>query len=159
MAMARNDRLAEEAVQAADSDVAYFPASRPWSEEGGAVRLHGSRCGRCGGVAFPAHKACPSCGAESGQDEVLLSPTGTLYSFSEIHVAPKGFATPYAVSYVDLPEGVRLFGQIEGRATELRIGQTVAVALGPVRADTSAGTAGGAGGGRTVISYRFKGLP
>jgi uncharacterized OB-fold protein len=158
MAMARKDHLAEEA-RAADGGVAYFPASRPWTEEGGAVRLHGSRCGDCGGVAFPAHNACPSCGAESGQDMVLLSPTGTLYSFSEIHVAPKGFATPYAVGYVDLPEGVRLFGQIEGRAAELRIGQKVAVTLGPVRAEASAGSAAGAGGGRTVISYKFKGLP
>jgi len=153
MAMARNDRLAEEAVQATDGDVAYFPASRPWTEEAaGTVRLHGSRCSACGSVAFPAHKACPSCGAESGQDAVLLSSTGTLYSFSEIHIAPKGFATPYAVGYVDLPEGVRLFGQIEGRAAGLRVGQKVAVVLGPVRADASAG------GGRTVISYKFKGL-
>jgi uncharacterized OB-fold protein len=141
---------------ATDGGVAYFPASRPWTEEAGAVRLHGSRCGHCGGVAFPPHPLCPSCGAENGQDMVLLSPTGTLYSFSEIHVAPKGFATPYAVGYVDLPEGVRLFGQIEGRAAELRIGQKVAVTLGPVRADASAGAAGG---GRTVISYKFKGLP
>ena len=89
------------------------------------------------------------CGAESGQDTVLLSATGTLYSFSEIHIAPKGFATPYAVGYVDLPEGVRLFGQIETKAAELAIGQKVAIGLGPVRADAA---------GRTVISYKFKGL-
>jgi uncharacterized OB-fold protein len=158
MAMARKDHLAEETAQAAEGNVAYFPASRPWTAEAGAVRLHGSRCGRCGAVAFPAHKVCPSCG-EGGQDGVLLSPVGTLYSFSEIHVAPRGFATPYAVGYVDLPEGVRLFGQIEGRAAELRIGQKLAVTLGPVRMDSIAGSAAGASGGRTVISYRFKGLP
>jgi uncharacterized OB-fold protein len=153
MPMARKD--SEETAQAADGGVAYFPASRPWTEEAGAVRLHGSRCGRCGAVAFPAHEACPSCG-ESGQDSVLLSPVGTLYSFSEIHVAPRGFATPYAVGYVDLPEGVRLFGQIEGRAADLRIGQKVAVTLGRVRLDASVG---GAGRGGTVISYKFRGLP
>jgi uncharacterized OB-fold protein len=87
---------------------------------------------------------------ENGQDVVQLSPVGTLYTFCEIHIAPKGFATPYAVGYVDLPEGVRLFGQIEGRAADLRLGQQVAVTLGPVRAD-------GAGG--TVVSYKFRGLP
>jgi uncharacterized OB-fold protein len=158
MAMARKDL--EETGADADSGVLYFPASRPWTEEAGAVRLHGSRCGRCGAVAFPAHNACPSCGAESGQDSVLLSPVGTLYSFSEIHVAPKGFATPYAVGYVDLPEGVRLFGQIEGSAAELRIGQKVAVTLGPVRLHAPAGgAAGGGAAARTVISYKFKGLP
>lgn len=133
-----------------DGDTAYFPASCPWTEEGAAVRLHGSQCGHCGAVAFPPHPSCPACGAESGQDIVQLSPVGTLYTFSEIHVAPKGFATPYAVGYVDLPEGVRLFGQIEGGAGALRLDQRVAVTLGPVRTDAS---------GRSVVSYKFRGLP
>jgi uncharacterized OB-fold protein len=127
----------------------YFPASRPWTLEGDAVRLHGTRCGTCGAVAFPAHPLCPSCGAASGQEGALLSPTGTLYTFSRIHVAPKGFPTPYAVGYVDLPEGVRLFGQIDAPPGGLTVGQSVAVTLGPVRTDAA---------GRPVISYRFKGL-
>jgi len=132
-----------------NGDAEYFPASRPWTEDGGAVRLIGSKCACCDAVAFPPHPSCPTCGAESWQNAVPLSPVGTLYTFSEIHVAPKGFATPYAVGYVDLPEGVRLFGQIEGRAADLRLGQQVAVTLGPVRTDAP---------GRTVMSYKFKGL-
>jgi len=135
-------------VNGGTSGTAYFPASRPWTEAGGTVRLHGSKCARCGGVAFPPHPMCPSCGAERGQHVVELSGVGTLYTFSEIHIAPKGFATPYAVGYVDLPEGVRLFGQIDAKASELKIGQQVAVTLGPVRTD-----AGGA-----MISYKFKAL-
>jgi uncharacterized OB-fold protein len=126
----------------------FYPASQPWTERGGAVRLHGSKCGHCGTVAFPAHGLCPACGADNGQARVELSPVGTLYTFSEIHIAPKGFATPYAVGYVDLPEGVRLFGQIEGRASDLTMGEQVAVTLGPVRADA----------GRPVISYKFRRL-
>jgi uncharacterized OB-fold protein len=128
---------------------AYFPASQPWTEEDGAVRLHGSKCAHCGAVAFPPHPSCPACGADGGQDSVRLSSVGTLYTFSEIHIAPKGFATPYAVGYVDLPEGVRLFGQIEAKASELALGQQVAVMLGPVRTEASGGT---------VVSYKFKGL-
>ena len=127
----------------------YFPASQPWTERGDAVLLHGSKCGHCGTVAFPAHGLCPACGVDNGQARVELSPVGTLYTFSEIHIAPKGFATPYAVGYVDLPEGVRLFGQIEGRASDLTMGEHVAVTLGPVRADA----------GRPVISYKFRRLP
>jgi uncharacterized OB-fold protein len=127
--------------------VTYFPPSRPWTEAGGVVRLHGSKCAQCGSAAFPPHPICPACGAQSGQGTVELSPVGTLYTFSEVHIAPKGFATPYAVGYVDLPEGVRLFGQIEGRATTLRVGQQVAVTLGPVRTEAS---------GAAVISYRFR---
>jgi uncharacterized OB-fold protein len=127
----------------------YFPPSRPWTETAGAVRLHGSKCAHCGAAAFPPHPVCPACGAESGQDTVELSPVGTLYTFCEVHIAPKGFATPYAVGYVDLPEGVRLFGQIEAKLSELAVGQTLAVTLGPVRAEAS---------GATVISYKFKAL-
>ena len=127
----------------------YFPVSRPWIDEDGAVRLIGSKCVHCGAVAFPPHPSCPVCGAQGGQDTVQLSPVGTLYTFSEIHIAPKGFTTPYAVGYVDLPEGVRLFGQIEGRAADLKLGQQVTVTLGPVRMDVS---------GRMVVSYKFKGL-
>jgi uncharacterized protein len=130
-----------------DEGTAYFPASQPWSVEVGTVRLHGSHCAHCGQSAFPPHLSCPACGAETGQSTVHLSPIGTLYSFSEIHIAPKGFATPYTVGYVDLPEGVRLFGQIEGKASGLAIGQEVAVTLAPVRRDEA---------GRTVISYKFR---
>jgi uncharacterized OB-fold protein len=137
-------------VYAVNGGVEYFPASRPWIDQGGALRLIGSKCADCGAVAFPPHPSCPACGAEGGQDAVQLSPVGTLYTFSEIHIAPKGFMTPYAVGYVDLPEGVRLFGQIEGRAADLRLGQQVVVTLGPVRTEAS---------GRTVVSYKFKGLP
>lgn len=127
----------------------YFPPSRPWIDEGGNVRLQGGRCRHCGVVAFPPHAMCPACGAQDVPETVALSTVGTLYTFSEVHVAPKGFATPYAVGYVDLPEGVRLFGQIEAAASELAVGQQVAVALGPVRTDAS---------GRPVISYKFKRL-
>lgn len=126
----------------------YFPASQPWTVRDGTVRLHGTKCAHCGAVAFPDHRLCPACGAHSGQFKVELSPTGVLYTFSEIHVAPKGFSTPYAVGYVDLPEGVRLFGQIEGRAADLKVGQKVAIILGTVRTDA----------GRPVISYKFKGF-
>ena len=81
----------------------------------------------------------------TGRTELALSPVGTLYTFSEIHVAPEGFSTPYAVGYVDLPEGVRLFGQIEARAENLKIGQSLVVKLGEVRTRE----------GRSVIGYKF----
>jgi uncharacterized OB-fold protein len=125
---------------------AYFPPTRPWSEEGGRVFLHASECRACGKFAFPPHKICPDCGSDD-QAAKKLSPEGKLYTYSEIHVAPKGFKTPYAVGYVDLPEGVRVFGQIEQRAADLTIGQTVSVVLGAVRSEAD---------GRPVISYRFR---
>lgn len=128
----------------------YVPASQPWTVEDGAVRLRGSRCKDCGNVAFPPHAGCPACGAEAGQETIALSPVGTLYTFCEIHVAPEGFATPYAVGYVDLPEGVRLFGQIEAPAAHLKVGQRVMLTLGEVRKRA---------GERAVIGYKFQELP
>jgi uncharacterized protein len=147
MALRRQDR--GMGAQAAVGDAEYVPASQPWTFEGGAVRLNGSRCIHCGNVAFPPHLQCPACGAQSGQETAALSCVGTLYTFCEIHVAPEGFAVPYAVGYVDLPEGVRLFGQIEARAADLKIGQRLAVALGQVRTRE----------GRAVIGCKFKELP
>jgi len=76
-----------------------------------------------------------------------LSRTGTLYSYSEVHVAPRVFTTPYVVGYVDLPEGVRVFAQVEHRAAELAPGERVEVTLGTIRTSDS---------GRAVISYKFR---
>jgi uncharacterized OB-fold protein len=147
MALRREDHAM--GAEAAIGDAEYVPASQPWTVEDGTVRLSGSRCIRCGNVAFPPHLQCPACGEASGLESAALSCVGTLYTFAEIHVAPEGFAVPYAVGYVDLPEGVRLFGQIEARAASLKIGQRLAVALGTVCTR----------GGRAVIGCKFKELP
>jgi uncharacterized OB-fold protein len=55
---------------------------------------------------------------------------------------------PYVVAYVDLDDGVRLFGQIEGPADTLSLDQRVTVGCGTVRTRND---------GTTVISYKFRG--
>src|SRR5262249_10544552 len=107
----------------------------------------GMVCSQCGTKAFPAREICSACGSEK-VEACELSSAGTLYSFSEVHNAPKGFSTPYVVAYVDLDAGGRLFGQGDGRAPNLSIGQRVAVVAGAVRTRPD---------GTQVISYRFKG--
>jgi uncharacterized OB-fold protein len=135
------------AVASPAQQAVFFPASAPWREENGRLRLQGSRCSNCKTTAFPHHSICPSCGQETGQDTVELSDNGTIYTFSHIHTAPKGFATPYSTGYVDLPEGVRLFGQIDTKPSDIAIGDKVAIVLGTVRTDEA---------GRPVLSYKFK---
>lgn len=125
----------------------FFPASAPWREANGRLKLQGSRCGKCNTAAFPHHSVCPTCGHDRDQAAIELSDTGTIYTYSVVHVAPKGFRTPYVTGYIDLPEGVRLFGQIDEKPSDVKIGETVAVMLGPVRTDEA---------GRTVLSYTFK---
>ncbi len=77
----------------------------------GSARLIGTRCGDCGALAFPPAQVCSECLSED-LGEIELSDRGSLYAFSLVHVAPKGWNTPYIAGYVDLPEGVRVFGHI-----------------------------------------------
>ena len=128
-------------------DREYFPASKPWEEANGEVRLIGMRCPVCGTRAFPAKDICHECGNEKGMESALLSPTGTLYSFAQVHAAPKGFPSPYVIGYVDLEDGVRLFGQVEHPAAELKVDEPVRVVLGQVRTNPD---------GIPVISYKFR---
>ncbi|NIN65009.1 MAG: benzoylsuccinyl-CoA thiolase, partial [Anaerolineae bacterium] len=45
-------------------------------------------------------------------EEIALSRTGKLYTFTIVRQAPAGFRAPYATALVDLPEGVRIFAQL-----------------------------------------------
>jgi uncharacterized OB-fold protein len=135
------------AVSNAEARMEYFPPSKPWRMEGEQLHLQGMVCGRCETKAFPQREICSACGSDQ-VGPVELSAVGKLYSFSEVHVAPKGFAVPYVVAYVDLDDGVRLFGQVEGPAARLMLDQRMTVVLGTVRARND---------GTPVVSYKFKG--
>ena len=118
-----------------------------WAIEGGAPVLHGMECGACGGVYFPAVLRCPRC---FGKDlrERDLSRSGRLYSYSIIHVPPAGFTAPYAVGYVDLPEGVRVFGQlVPDDFANLRIDMEMELVTGVIRRNPD---------GREVVGYQFR---
>jgi benzoylsuccinyl-CoA thiolase BbsA subunit len=80
-------------------------------------------------------------------ERVRLARRGVLYSFAAVHVAPRGFDAPYVAGYVDLPDGVRVFAQIEAPAEVLRIDQPVEVVLGVVRHEPD---------GQPVLGYKFK---
>lgn len=125
----------------------YYPAADCWVEEAGKVFLIGSRCPKCGKQTFPRRTVCDACGTSAGLESVRLPRTGTLYSYSEIHVAPKVFTTPYVIGYVDLPGDVRVFGQVEHTAADLRPDEPVEVVLGVIRKLDN---------GQPVISYKFR---
>ncbi len=127
--------------------IEYFPKSKPWRMADGALHLLGMRCPHCGAKAFPARSVCHACGRDDGMETVELVPTGTLYSFAEIHAAPKGFPTPYVIGFVDLDDGVRLLGQVEHRAAELGMDEKVQLVEGVIRTR---------GDGTKVVSYKFR---
>lgn len=79
--------------------------------------LIGSTCLECGARVFPPVAVCPECMSEKMAD-LPLSQEGTLYAWSVVHVAPKGWTVPYIAGYVDLPERVRIFTHVVGAQPE-----------------------------------------
>ena len=77
--------------------------------EGG--RLLGNKCTSCGRIYFPKTPLCFECMGKS-MEEVVLSRRGTLYSYSIGRMASTHFQSPYAVGFIDLPEGVRVFAPL-----------------------------------------------
>lgn len=72
--------------------------------------LIGSKCSSCGEIVFPKMQVCPNC-QEQNVEEVKLSRRGKIYTVTVVMQQPplyyKG-PVPYALGYVELPEGVRL---------------------------------------------------
>ncbi len=83
----------------------------------GVLRLVGTECRACSARVFPPVPICPECLSED-LEALTLSRRGTLYSFSTVHVAPRGWRVPYVAGYVDLPEGVRVFAHVVDAAPE-----------------------------------------
>jgi len=102
--------------------------------------LTGSRCRHCGTVAFPAARGCQSCGHRSSEP-LELSDTGTVWGFtvqrfapkSPPYVVPEGGFVPFAVGYVELPEGVKVEAVLDcADFAELDRAEVTLVATEPV---------------------------
>ncbi|MGI5452767.1 Zn-ribbon domain-containing OB-fold protein [Streptomyces sp. CA-249302] len=99
-------------------------------------RLRGSRCADCAVAVYPVSPVCPRCGGPA--EPVVLSGTGTLWTWTVQRYAPKsppyvppadGFA-PFAVGYVELPEGVRVLAALDIRPEDAEIGMPVTLTAG-----------------------------
>lgn len=119
-------------------------------DPGEAPRLLGSRCPACGEHFFPRRMVCAKC-LHEGCDDVLLGPTGRLYTWTYVHVplfAKKdGSVDAYGVGQVDLPEGPRIQAILVGGPDDFEIGMTLELDLedlGPNR------------DGDDVVIYRFR---
>jgi uncharacterized OB-fold protein len=82
-------------------------------------------CESCGYQAIPPKYTCPSC--YSALTEREASGTGTIYSYTTIHVAPGKFASqlPYAVILVEFDHGLRVTARLEEGEDEPQIGRKV----------------------------------
>jgi uncharacterized OB-fold protein len=67
-------------------------------------------------------------------ERVPIGREGVLYTYTVVHQAPAGFTSPFAVGYVDLPEGVRVFAHLENTPETLQIGKKLVLAIEPLKA-------------------------
>lgn len=92
--------------------------------------LAGTYCRHCRRTFFPVKRFCPMCLETHTVEMRPLTRKGTLHSFTVAYSGPSGFSPPYALGYVDLPEGVRIFSMLQDCGPfgeQLRIGQTMEV--------------------------------
>lgn len=120
------------------------------ADPGEPPRLLGSRCPACGEHFYPRRHVCAQCLRE-GTDDVLLGPTGRLWTWTYVHVplfAKKdGSVDAYGVGQVDLPEGPRVQAILVGGPDDFEIGMELELDLETLSTDRD---------GHDVVIYRFK---
>ena len=115
-----------------------------------APRLLGSRCQSCGEHFFPRRVVCAKC-CHRGTDDVELSPHGTLYTYTYIHVplfnSQRAAEGGYGVGQIDLPEGPRVQAVLEGGPGDFEIGMPMDMELETLRENEK---------GQEVVVFRFR---
>jgi uncharacterized OB-fold protein len=80
-------------------------------DDTGSIKLACGCCGACGALSFPHAQVCIECLSENIKIEEMPD-YGTLYSYSIVRVGQPKDKVPYAVGYIDLENGLRLFSHI-----------------------------------------------
>jgi uncharacterized protein len=121
-------------------------------------QLLGSKCDRCGEVAFPAQNDCRSC---SGRETTVIpiGNQGTLWTWTiqsfmpkppyQSNETPETFK-PYGVGYVEMPGGVRVEARLrENQRHQLKIGMKMKLEIIPFRQDQD---------GNDLMTFVFSGI-
>src|SRR5712691_6660584 len=132
-------------ADAAGADPRFVAPDLVSVDANGLPHLTGGRCRACGVRSFPRAPVCTSCLSED-VDACNVGDHGTLYSYSIVHQAPKGWAVPYALGYVDLPDDVRVLAHLDVAASAVKIDMPMKLAVGVVGTDAA---------GSPLISYTF----
>jgi len=113
----------------------------------GSPRLIGGRCTSCALKLYPRAAVCPQCWCREVAPAELAR-RGKLYTWTIVYAGRPGWQTPYAVSYVDLDDGVRVCAPLDLEGGEPPpIGCEVELTTGPLRVDEK---------GVTHLSHRFR---
>jgi len=131
-------------------EITFFHSDLLEIPEKGPPYLKGYRCRGCGKIWFPKFTPCPNPDCWSDEMEVIpLSRRGRIYSATDVFIGQPSMREhmPLILGYVDLPEGIRIFAQLEGEAGSFRCNDEVELTTGPVRNNAK---------GNPIISYKFK---
>ncbi len=100
-----------------------------FTEEEDGPSLVASGCRECGQVYFPPRSRCPECRA-SDMEEMKLGGAGKLYTYTIVHMPVNNYKPPFALAWIELPEGVRVFTQLKDwENTELKIGMDMKLVI------------------------------
>ena len=95
-------------------------------------KLMAGKCCKCGKIHLPPRPLCDNC--YSQQFEWVEAPgKGKLLTYTVIHIAPPQFQAlaPYAVGIVELENGLKIPGMIQGAPQDqLKIGMALTIDFG-----------------------------
>jgi uncharacterized protein len=98
----------------------------------GQQKLMAGKCQKCGKMHLPPRPMCDNCFSQQFE-WVQVSGKGKLLTYTVISIAPEQFQalTPYAVGIVELENGLKLPGMIQGSdQTQLRVGMDLTLDFG-----------------------------
>ena len=105
--------LSWRGIAGAEPGAAYrLPAStaQTWREQNINLRLHGSKCKKCGATLFPIGRVCDACGSLDEYEEVRLSDhVSKLYTFSIDNYAGRSDAPLIVQAVAEDPNGCHVY--------------------------------------------------
>ncbi|MBW1682725.1 MAG: OB-fold domain-containing protein [Deltaproteobacteria bacterium] len=126
-----------------------------WSDpsaDGGEAQLIGSHCLTCGELFFPRQDSglCSYCQSKDLED-IRLSSKGKIYSYTVVMQRPPVYykaEVPYAIGFVELPEGIRVETLFTGCDLEkLHVGMDVEMVIEKLHEDDE---------GNEIVAYKFR---
>ena len=116
-------------------------------EQEGKPRMLGTHCRKCGKVSFPFRQICVFCHSREVR-KAYLSDRGKLHTFTICRVPVPNMNLPYAMGYIDLPEGVMIFSQLtQWNEKDLKIGLEMEMVQEKLKTDKD---------GNEVYTYKFR---
>jgi len=132
--------------------VPIVPYLRLSSSVGEEACLTGSKCRNCGETYLGNRVICIKCGEMDQMEEVALSRTGEIFTYTVVYQSVPWIQQPYIAAVVRLPEGpfvrASLVG-VEAGPDTIKAGTKVAMLTETVRQDNE---------GNDIIAYKFKPL-